>query len=125
MELSVLVAQIFGLVYVMFGLGMLINGSYYKKALDEMMNNSGFMVFGGMISLVIGFLLVRSHNVWVGDWTVLVTILGWLALVKGVLLLLAPNFLVDISKSILKNTQVVGVGALILGLILGYFGFYA
>jgi len=123
METSILVAQILGLVYVVIGLGMLINGAYYKKAFDELLKNSGFMLLGGMMALVVGFLIVSNHNVWVQDWTVLVTIIGWLALLKGVLIFLAPKFLIKLSSSILKKTNLIGLFAIILGLVFGYFGF--
>ncbi len=125
METSILVAQILALVYVVLGLGMLINGAYYKKAFDELLKNPGFMLLGGMMALVVGFLIVSNHNVWVQDWTVLVTIIGWLALLKGVLIFLAPKFLIKLSASILKKTNLIGLCAIILGLVFGYFGFLA
>jgi uncharacterized protein YjeT (DUF2065 family) len=125
MELSVLIAQILGLVYVLFGLGLLINGSYYKKAFDDLLKSPGFMIFGGVFALVIGFLLVTNHNFWVKDWTVLVTIIGWAALLKGIMIFLAPEFLIKMAKSILKNTNLIGFGVLIMGLVFGYFGFLA
>jgi len=77
------------------------------------------------MALVVGFLIVSNHNVWVQDWTVLVTIIGWLALLKGVLIFLAPKFLIKLSASILKKTNLIGLCAIILGLVFGYFGFLA
>lgn len=125
METSVLVAQILGLVYVLLGLGILINGSYYKKSFDELLKSPAFMFFGGVTSLIVGFLIVRVHNFWVQDWTVLVTIMGWLALLKGALIFLAPKALISMSKPMLKNVNVIGFFALVLGLVFGYFGFFA
>ena len=125
METSVLVAQILGLVYVVLGLGLLINGAYYKKAFDELLKSPAFMFFGGALAIVVGFLIVNVHNFWVKDWTVLITIIGWGALLKGVLIFLAPNFLIDFSRPMLKNINVLGSGVLIFGLVMGYFGFFA
>ena len=123
MELSILVAKIFGLSYVLLGLGMLLNGAYYKKAFEGFLKDAGLMLFGGMAALIIGFLLVNSHNIWVNDWTVIVTILGWLALLKGALIFLAPKFLLNLSAKILKHTTFMGVFVVLAGLIVGYFGF--
>ena len=120
-----MIAQIFAIAYVLLGLGMIINGAYYKKTFDSLLKNSGLMFFGGVMALVVGFLIIRVHNLWVKDWTVLITIIGWLALIKGAVLLLAPKALVDISRPMLKNTAFLGVFVLILGLIVGYFGFLA
>jgi len=37
----------------------------------------------GALFLVAGLFLVRSHNVWVGRWPVLITLLGWSAILLG------------------------------------------
>lgn len=39
----------------------------------------------GVLLFVAGLAIVRAHNVWVPDWTVLVTLTGWLALLVGLL----------------------------------------
>ncbi|MBT3864449.1 hypothetical protein HOE67_03980 [Candidatus Peregrinibacteria bacterium] len=122
MELSILVAQIIALVYLSLGLGLLFNGAYYKKSFTEMLKSPAFMYLGGVIALVVGFLIVNAHNVWVKDWTVIVTIIGWLALIKGILILVAPKLLVNIAKPMLKHTAVLGVCVVIMGLVFGYFG---
>jgi len=124
MELSILVAKIMAVVYITIGLGFLINSAYYKKALIDMMKDSGFMLLSGMMALVIGFLLVNSHNIWVKDWTVLVTIIGWISLVKGVLIFLAPKLFTGLVKWMTQYMVVWGVLVLIFGLVFGYFGCY-
>jgi len=125
MGTALLVAKVFGVVYVVAGLGMLVNKDYYKKMMKEMMKSSSYMFFGGMMSLALGVIIVLYHNVWVQDWVVLVTIIGWLAVLKGVLLLLAPKALVKVSRIYLDNMNLVGVGALVMGLVFGYFGYLA
>jgi len=99
MELSIFIAKIFAFVYLAIGLGMLINTKYYKKAIDDMLDNSGVMYLGGVMALVIGYLMVTYHNFWVKDWTVIITVIGWLAFIKGVLLLVLPNAMIDFSKA--------------------------
>jgi hypothetical protein len=111
-------------VYVTAGLGMLINGKYFKNAIDNMIKSSGLVLIGGVMALVVGFLIVNSHNVWVKDWTVLVTILGWLALVKGVALFLIPQPFMKFAKLFTAKVWLFGIFALILGGVFGYFGFY-
>jgi vacuolar-type H+-ATPase subunit I/STV1 len=49
----------------------------------------GFIV--GAIAMVAGLAIVLSHNVWSGGAApVIVTILGWAALIKGLLFLILP-----------------------------------
>jgi hypothetical protein len=56
-----------------------------------MFKNTALTYFMGFTAVIIGFLMMNYHNVWEKNWTVLITIMGWLALIKGVLIIgLAP-----------------------------------
>ena len=74
METSILVARMFAVVYIVVGIGMVLNAAYFKKVFDGMWKESGMIVLGGMMSLLAGFLLVTYHNLWVKDWTVVITV---------------------------------------------------
>lgn len=125
METSLFLAQLFGLCYIVVGLGILLNKGHYRKLIDESLDKALFLYFGGAMALIAGFCIVTFHNHWTSDWRVIMTVLGWLSLLKGVFLIIWPQTVVDFSRPILKNLPLVGVGALIFGLILGYFGFMA
>jgi uncharacterized membrane protein HdeD (DUF308 family) len=45
----------------------------------------------GVLSFVAGLAVVRTHNVWARDWTVLVTLCGWFFLVLGLVRMLAAS----------------------------------
>lgn len=124
MEVSMLAAKLFAAVYITYGLGLLISGDYYKKAFAEVFENSGFKLIGGIMALVAGMLLVTYHNVWEGGWPVVITVFGWLALVKGVMFIVFPKHL-DFWKGVVSkmNLQVLGFALLVVGLLFGYAGF--
>lgn len=124
MELAVLVAKLYGAVTLALGLGLLLNAGYYKKTFSDMLKDKTYIFLGGVFTLVLGVLLVTYHNVWESNWVVVITLVGWIALVKGALLLIWPKF-VSLFEFWFKNTNflyVTGVGSLILGGVLSYFG---
>lgn len=127
MNLSVFVAQLAAIVYLSIGVGMLLDKKYYKKLLDGVMKDMTALYLGGFMALIVGYALVTYHNDWVKSWEVLVTILGWLALVKGVMFLAFPTTMLDLTKSWVngKFLSVYAFGAIVLGLVFGYFGFVA
>ena len=45
----------------------------------------------GVLMFVAGLAVVRAHNHWVRDWTVLVTLSGWFALVLGLFRMFAAD----------------------------------
>ncbi len=91
--------QILGIVYLAVGIGVLINPSFYRNLLAALSEHPPAVYLSGLISMAVGFLLVTFHNIWVAnDWTVIITILGWAALIKGVLLIIMPNAMIKMCK---------------------------
>lgn len=118
------IAKILALVYLAIGAGMIMNGKYYKKLIDDMMASPATIYLGGIMALIAGFLIVSYHNIWSQDWTVVITLFGWMGLIKGVTLLAFPKAMRAITKSMMKkwNFSVLGFCAIILGLVFGYLG---
>ena len=127
MDLSTFVAQVLAVAYLSIGVGILLDKAYYKHLFDEVFKDHLGMYIGGFIALVTGFSLVSFHNIWVKDWTVLITIVGWLALIKGVGLLAFPaKYLSHVRDFVRpKNMGTYTAVLLVLGLVFGYFGFVA
>ena len=127
METSILIAKIIAIAYLSIGVGLLFSGDYYKKELVKMLGDSSYMLFGGLISIIIGMLIIEYHNNWVKNWTVLITIIGWIAVAKGIFLLAFPKsfcFFKPMLKPKNINKFMLPL-VIIMGLIFAYFGFFA
>lgn len=125
METSVLIAKIIATIYLSFGIGLLFNSNYYKKEIKKLLDNASFMILGGFVAIVFGLLIIENHNYWVKNWTVLITIVGWIALIKGIFLLAFPTSL-NVFKSLLEfenSLKYLAPLVIIFGLIFAYFGF--
>jgi len=70
--------------------------------------------------LIFGALIVIQHNVWVGpERRILVTVIGWLMLIKGLLYLFIPNLLAVIPMRRLRPwATLFGVLAVAVGIYL-------
>jgi len=126
MELSIFLAKAIGLYYVIVSLGMILNGARIKGLLMEIMKNQGLLFVTGFFALIIGILLVTSHNIWVADWRVLITLMGWGALMKGVIRVTLPQFMIETSKKWIQNpiSYYITMGIVFLiGLFLLYHGY--
>ena len=125
MELSILIAKIASVVYLSAVLGAVFNRDHYQRVLDDLFKNAALTYFMGFTTVVLGLLMVNYHNIWVKDWIVLITIIGWAALIKGILLIVAPRFVQSYSRPMFegKGQQFFPYLAAFLGLLFGYFGF--
>jgi len=126
MEISILIAKIIGFIYLSFGVGLLFNGKYYKKEISKLLENTSYLIFAGFIAIIMGILIIENHNFWVKNWTIVITIIGWLALVKGIILLAFPT-LTSIYKPLFNSKMfynLLGPLVLIFGLIFTYLGYF-
>jgi len=70
---------------------MLANRKRTIATLDEMARSGPWMLFSGMVATAAGLAVVLGHNVWNGGMLpIVVTLVGWAALMKGITLLLVP-----------------------------------
>ena len=128
MDTSIFLAKLIGIIYLILGIGIIINTRYYHKMFDDLLNDTPLIYISGLLALVTGFLLITFHNIWVGSWVVIITIFGWLAFIKGILLLAFPKVMRKISKSLFKTSNaffVDGLIIIVLGLVFAYFGYLA
>src|SRR5262245_55188170 len=68
----------------------------------------------GVLMFVAGLAIVRTHNHWVRDWTVLVTLTGWFALALGLFRMFAASVYQRGSTNTSGTVFMVLEGALLL-----------
>jgi len=127
MGTSLFIARIFGLCYLVIGIGFLVNRKTFQQIIVDFCKNTALMFLAGLLALVVGTIIILSHNVWVANWTVIITIIGWLGFIKGVLILVFPATAVKLTQLCHKNENfflVRGIVVLILGAVLTYLGFF-
>ena len=118
--------QVFSLVYLAIGVGILVNQDFYKKLYGEFIESALAMYFGGVAALAIGYLIVTFHNTWTKDFSVIITVIGWMALIKGILILVGPKVMIKLTKAIIskeKTFKIQAVMIIIFGLLLAFLGF--
>lgn len=124
METTRFIAEAFGLYFFIAGLAMIINNRRYMSIFTEVEASPALVIISGVFALIIGIVIVLSHNVWVWDWPVMVTLAGWLAFLKGAALLLMPQrFLSWFSPLYTPECiRLMGYSVLVLGLVFGFLG---
>ncbi len=126
MALSHFLAMAISLYYLVVGIALIVNRQRFVGIYSEMMNNPTFSVFAGIIALIIGTLIILSHNVWVWGWPVLVTIVGWASFFKGVMLLIFPDRFSSWFVALFRADRILIMGCVLIALsaLFGYFGFF-
>lgn len=124
MALSNYLAELWGISIIVVALALLIKEKHLKRLFASIETEDNLFLWG-VISLVIGVAMILSHNIWVQGWQVIITIFGWLALIKGLSLLFMPEMAKEWSKKA-ENASFLPFALLIavfIGLVLTYLGF--
>jgi len=126
MILSIFLAKTIGLYLVIVSAALMLKADEFKPVMLDMLKNSSLVLFSGIMALIFGILIVVSHNIWVMDWRVIITLLGWLTLLKGVVRLFYPEFVMKKATMCIENKTFYTIMMLItlfIGLVLLYFGY--
>lgn len=126
MNISVFLAQAFSLYLLIMGIAILWRKDFYIQVVDELVNNKSSFLVAAIFTLILGILLVVSHNKWVLGWPVVITILSWLTFLKGLFYVLKPDF-IEHMKAFrqAKFHRWSAIGCLLVATFLGYHGFLA
>jgi hypothetical protein len=120
-------SKLLGLFSILVGLAMIARLQDMVGAVDALMHNPTLLLIVGLIALGIGLAMVLAHNVWSGGvLPVVVTIIGWLILIRGLVLLFLPAATVATTFEAMHFSRLLYLYAsisLILGLYLTFAGF--
>ena len=124
MELSIFLAKTWGIFIIIVCSSLLLNATHFKRLIRHF-DNEVLILYGGILAVGIGIPLVLAYNYWSFDWKVLITILGWATLLKGVYLLLFPEHVKKLAN-VLATTGLYQFALILytgIGLLLSYEGF--
>jgi hypothetical protein len=90
-EPTVFLSRLIGLVVLIIAVPMVIDKQSMLTTFGLVVEDRGLLLVLGMASVVAGAAIVLLHNVWrKGLWPLLVTLCGWVLLLRGVLILFLP-----------------------------------
>lgn len=126
MQLSLFLAKVLGLSIVIVFVSLLYHKNVLKSYAVEASKNIPFVYFTGIIGLLLGLMMVVSHNIWEWNYRGVVTVFGWLILIKGLIRLFWPQFIQKIIKNAFDSwwLQATMFLCFVIGIYLLYEGFF-
>jgi hypothetical protein len=125
---TLFLSRLIGLYCVILAVSMFVRGPAFAEAVMQLLKDPPLMLFVGIVTAGAGLGVVLAHNRWSGGaLTVVVTVLGWATLIKGVLLLLlapeAEASLIMRGIHYRELSYLYGAICLAIGMYLAYGGF--
>jgi len=111
MEITLFLAKFWGSLFMILG-GLSIGAKFLGRII-EYTENKTVTISTGYITLLLGLVTVVLHNIWVNDWRVAITVLGWITLLKGIEKIGFPER-VNKKAQMFKGDQIVWGGIIFL-----------
>ena len=96
MEVSLFLAKLIGFFLLILGITLFLRASDLKGMAKDFAKSPVLQMFIGAFHVLFGLLLVLIHNEWGTYAQSLISVFGWITLVKGALLLWSPELVHDV-----------------------------
>jgi hypothetical protein len=127
MDTTIFLAQIWGLGILAVGIGVFVSRDYYIKVYRNLEKETLAVLVFGMAGIAAGVAHINAHSVWSTFPEIVISLLGWGLLIKGLAFAIAPR-VVDKGGDWMANTKLIpaaGGVMLVLGAYLTWFGYFA
>ena len=121
---TLFLASVIGWYLVIFSLLLLFKHEYISSIASDIMARREVFFILAIITLILGLLLVMSHNIWVMGWPVIISLFGWLVLISGIIRLFLPEWAPRMSRPFLNHPMSMKITAIVLLLIGVYLLFH-
>ncbi|MBT3864782.1 hypothetical protein HOF67_02000 [Candidatus Peregrinibacteria bacterium] len=124
---ALMLSTILGPIILVLGLSILLHAGAWKKLAKMWLKDHYSLIGLKMLVLLLGVIVVNAHNVWELTPSLIVTIIGWAMLLKGVLYFLLPGSAIKWALKLVQKTWILYVGGaidLLLGLAMCYYAYY-
>jgi hypothetical protein len=120
MTTSELIAGLAGPLLMAVAAALLVNRRTVADLVTGVLNRPEFIFFSGIFTLLAGLAIVRAHNIWSAEWTILVTALGWACVIGGLIRIIWPERVTSLRKAAMQSENAITAWALVT-LLLGAF----
>lgn len=115
MEYTLFLARALGLFLTITAAAILANRKNMRLIFHSFVHED-VPFFSGFFLVALGIVLVLTYNRWDTNLQIMISLVGWTTLLKGIIRLLFPKFVVDVVKELKKGSTVTVMLLVLLGL---------
>ena len=108
------------------GLAVFANQRAFRELAEEFLASRALIFLSGLLIMPVGLAIVLTHNIWAADGRVMITVFGWLNAIGGAVRLVAPAYVIEAGRAMLKRPYFIPAAAaiwVVAGLLFCLFGF--
>ena len=75
--MELIIERVVALFYLILGLSCIFQGRIWMELSKELLKKPKSLILWSIQWLPLGLIVIMGHNLWVPDWRILVTLVGW------------------------------------------------
>lgn len=123
MELSMFLAKLIGMYFLIIAMIWICRRREFEMGIQNTLSSPGVLVTQGIITLLLGLAIVIDHTIIAFNWQGLITLIGYLLIIKGIVRLAFQKYEKKIAFFLLSHRLYVICILIIVGLFLTINGF--
>ena len=127
MQNSIFLARLIGPVALAVAIALFINRRAFAAMAEEFLQSRALLYLSGFILMPAGMAIILTHNVWVLNWRVVVTVLGWMMAIGGAIRIVFPERTQAWGRGFMRHPMggtIAGLIWLAFGAVLTFYGYF-
>ncbi len=124
--MEIWISKFLGPVILVLAIPMIVTPTNLQETTRRALADSPLVLISGVLAMTAGLSIVNTHNVWVLDWTLIVTLFGWALVLSGASRIVAPRVVDNVGGAMMDRptmTRIVGAFWACLGAFLTFKGY--
>jgi hypothetical protein len=124
---SILIAKLIGPVLLVAAVVMLADAKGLQEMAREFLRDRALIYVTGVLAMLGGLSIVNTHNIWIVDWPVIITLFGWAMMIGGAVRMALPSAVRSIGGAMMENPTLIRVAGavwVLIGAFLTYKGYF-
>ncbi len=124
--MAIWISKFLGPVILVLSIPMIVAPTSLQETTKRFLADSPLVLISGVLAMTAGLSIVNTHNVWVLDWPLIVTLFGWALVLGGASRIIAPRVVDHVGGAMMDRptmTRIVGAFWALLGAFLTFKGY--
>jgi uncharacterized protein YjeT (DUF2065 family) len=121
--MAIWISKFLGPIILTLSIPMMVTPSNLQETTKRFLADSPLVLISGILAMTAGLSIVNTHNVWLLDWTLIVTLFGWALVLGGASRILSPQAVERIGSAMMDRptmTRIMGAFWALLGAFLTF-----
>jgi len=123
--MAIWISKLIGPVILALSVPMIVTPRRLQETTRRFLADSPLILISGVLAMTAGLSIVNTHNVWVLDWTLIVTLFGWALVLGGASRIVAPRVVDAVGGAMMDRPTMTRIAGAFWALLGGFLTFKA